>query len=55
MDVIDSVCEVCAFRNFRKGATRGVMDCDPDEYSCEYESDNFMTEDGCYRFERWEE
>lgn len=53
MEIIDSVCEVCINKCYLKGKVRGVMDADPDEYWCEEGSENFMTEDGCYKFERW--
>lgn len=55
MEVIDSVCEICVNKCYRKGKVRGIMDADPDEEWCCFDSNNFGSEDGCYHFEQWED
>lgn len=37
-------CEDCVHKRFRRGAQRGIMDCDPDEEWCECQSDYFYGE-----------
>ena len=37
-------CETCGWARFRRGACRGVMDCDPDEYWCECDNEYFYGE-----------
>lgn len=48
----ESICDDCIYRVYIKGKTNGPPeDCYPDEEYCEEESENFQTEDGCYRFQ----
>ena len=39
---MSSCCESCRKIGFIKGACRGVMDCDPDEYYCEADNDFYF-------------
>ena len=49
---MDSKCYECLHRIFIRGRSYGAMeDCYPDEEYCEEESENFLTEDGCWRWE----
>lgn len=34
-------CEECKYCKIIKGSQRGVMDCDPDEYVCKANADEF--------------
>ena len=47
-----SACDECLHRIFIKGRYYGPPeDCYPDDEYCDEDSDNFMTEDGCWRWE----
>ena len=37
----------------KKGTANGIMNADPDEEWCEYDSEHFMTDDGCFRYFEW--
>lgn len=43
----DCRCNECAFCHYYRGAQRGIMDCDPDEYDCDVGEDDFF-------FTEWE-
>lgn len=50
-----SVCENCKFRCYTPAKTNAPPeDCYPAEEWCEEDSDNFMTDDGCYKYENGE-
>ena len=38
-------CNECIHTRFRRGASRGVMDCDPDEYWCDVGQDEYFCAD----------
>ena len=38
-------CEDCGHACFKRGAVRGVMDCDPDEYWCDANEDEYYYAD----------
>lgn len=40
-----SQCENCVHSKFSRGAVRGVMDCDPDEYWCDANEDEYYYSD----------
>ena len=48
-----SICETCGNKCYKKGTVNGIMNADPDEEWCEYDSENFMTDDGCFRYFEW--
>ena len=48
-----SICETCGNKCYKKGTANGIMNADPDEEWCEYDSENFMTDDGCFRYFEW--
>ena len=38
-------CNECIHARFRRGTSRGVMDCDPDEYWCDVDQDEYFYTD----------
>ena len=45
-----SICETYGNKCYKKGTANGIMNSDPDEKLGEYDSENFMTDDGCFRY-----
>lgn len=38
-------CNECSHARFKRGTSRGVMDCDPDEYWCDVDQDEYFCAD----------
>ena len=38
-------CNECGHARFRRGTSRGVMDCDPDEYWCDVDPEEYFYAD----------
>ena len=38
-------CNECSHAKFRHGTSRGVMDCDPDEYWCDVDQEEYFCAD----------
>lgn len=52
---MESICYRCIFYGCDKGCLSGPMEeCYPPENWCEAQSENFLTEEGCYKYEeKW--
>ena len=49
---LESICYRCIYYGCDKGCLSGPMEeCYPPENWCEAQSENFLTEEGCYRYE----
>ena len=38
-------CDECIHARFKRGTSRGVMDCDPDEYWCDVDQEEYFCAD----------
>lgn len=38
-------CNECIHARFKRGTSRGVMDCDPDEYWCDVDQEEYFCAD----------